>query len=102
MTKKIIFAAMTLFAALVVVHRTPPAIASDDQTVQLPGLSQPVEILTDRCGISHIYAQNEDDLFFAQGYNVARDRLFQLEIWPLQATGTVAQILARKALNCVA
>ncbi len=99
MTKKIIFAAMTLFAALVAVHRTVSAIASDNQTVQLPGLSQPVEILTDRWGISHIYAQNEDDLFFAQGYNVARDRLFQLEIWRRQATGTVAQILGRKELK---
>src|SRR2546428_3327044 len=90
---------MTLFAALVAVHRTVSAIALDNQTVQLPGLSQPVEILTDRWGISHIYARNEDDLFFAQGYNVARDRLFQLEIWRRQATGTVAEILGRKELK---
>jgi acyl-homoserine lactone acylase PvdQ len=41
------------------------------------GLKESVEILKDRWGISHIYAKNESDLFFAQGYNVARDRLFQ-------------------------
>jgi penicillin amidase len=52
-----------------------------------------VEILKDRWGVSHIYAGSEHDLFFAQGYNVARDRLFQLEIWRRQATGTMAEIL---------
>jgi penicillin amidase len=67
----------------------PPA----SQTLRVAGLEQPVEILRDRWGVSHIYAKNEHDLFFAQGYNVARDRLFQLELWRRQATGTVAEIL---------
>src|SRR6185437_13375654 len=61
--------------------------------LHLAGLEQPVEILTDRWGIAHIYAKDEHDLFFAQGYNAARDRLFQFEIWRRQATGTVAEIL---------
>ena len=69
------------------------------EKLQLPGLGQPVEILRDRWGVSHIYAQNEADLFFAQGYNVARDRLFQLELWRRQATGTVSEFLGRKALK---
>ena len=59
----------------------------------MAGLSQPVEILRDRWGINHIYAQNEADLFFAQGYAAAKDRLFQFEMWRRQATGTVAEIL---------
>jgi penicillin amidase len=57
------------------------------ETLTVAGLSQPVEILRDKWGISHIYARNEADLFFAQGYNVAHDRLFQLELWRRQATG---------------
>jgi penicillin amidase len=57
-----------------------------------------VEIIKDRWGIAHIYAQNQPDLFFAQGYNVASDRLFQLEMWRRQATGTVAEVLGEKAL----
>jgi len=57
------------------------------------GLRRPVEILKDLWGISHIYAETEHDLFFAQGYSAARDRLFQFEIWRRQATGTVAEIL---------
>jgi len=69
------------------------------ETLSVPGLSQPVEILQDRWGIAHIYASNEPDLFFAQGYNVAHDRLFQLELWRRQATGTVAEILGSKELN---
>ena len=73
--------------------------AQPSETLILPGLHQPVEMLKDHWGISHIYAQNEDDLFFAQGYNVARDRLFQLELWRRQATGTVAEILGPKELR---
>src|SRR6478672_2803103 len=69
------------------------------EKLQMPGLAQPVEILKDRWGVSHIYAQNEADLFFAQGYNVARDRMFQLELWRRQATGTVAEFLGPKALR---
>ena len=51
-----------------------PRDASQEETLHLPGLSQPVEIITDRWGIAHIYAETEDDLFFAQGFNAARDR----------------------------
>ncbi len=64
-----------------------------------PGLEEPVEILTDRWGVAHIYARNEHDLFFAQGYSAARDRLFQFEMWRRQATGTVAEILGRRELE---
>ena len=67
--------------------------------VTLPGLEEPVEILTDRWGVAHIYARNEHDLFFAQGYSAARDRLFQFEMWRRQATGTVAEILGRRELE---
>ena len=68
-------------------------------TLHVAGLRQPVEILRDSNGVSHIYAKNEHDLFFAQGYNAARDRLFQLEIWRRQATGTVAELLGPKELD---
>ena len=68
-------------------------------SLQIAGLSQPVEILRDRWGINHIYAQNEGDLFFAQGYAAARDRLFQFEMWRRQATGTVAEMLGRRELT---
>ncbi len=68
------------------------------ETLALDGLREPVEILKDNWGISHIYARNEHDLFFAQGFNAARDRLFQFEIWRRRATGTLAEIQGEKAL----
>ncbi|HEX6162918.1 MAG TPA: penicillin acylase family protein [Vicinamibacterales bacterium] len=73
--------------------------AQVDNAVQIAGLTQPVEIIRDRWGINHIYAQNEADLFFAQGYAAARDRLFQFEVWRRQATGTVSEILGRRELT---
>ncbi len=67
--------------------------------ISTPGLKESVEILRDSNGVNHIYAKNEHDLFFAQGYTAAKDRLFQFEIWRRQATGTVAEILGRRELK---
>ena len=69
------------------------------ETIAAPGLIAPVEIVTDRWGISHVYAENEHDLFFAQGWAAARDRLFQFELWRRRATGTVAEILGPRELE---
>ena len=94
---------MKRFAVLVLVGIVAALTSGQAQTapatLQMAGLSQPVEIIRDRWGINHIYAQNEPDLFFAQGYSAAKDRLFQLEIWRRQATGTVAEILGPSALT---
>jgi penicillin amidase len=86
-----------IWLALVVLIGAP--LLAETETLRIDGLEEPVEILIDNWGISHIYAKNESDLFFAQGFNAARDRLFQLEMWRRQATGTVAEILGRKELQ---
>ena len=70
-----------------------------EQSVKINGLQASVEILRDQWGINHIYAKNQSDLFFAQGYAAAKDRLFQFEIWRRQATGTVAEILGERELK---
>lgn len=70
-----------------------------EPTLTITGLQESVEIVRDQWGINHIYAENEHDLFFAQGYAAAKDRLFQFEIWRRQATGTVAEILGERELN---
>jgi penicillin amidase len=69
------------------------------ETVTLPGLRKPVEILRDRWGVPHIYAQTEDDLFFAQGYITARDRLFQIDLWRRIGTGKLAEVLGPSAID---
>ena len=66
------------------------------QVREIKGITDSVEILRDQWGINHIYAENQTDLFFAQGYAAAKDRLFQFEIWRRQATGTVAEILGER------
>jgi len=60
-------------------------------TIAMAGLSQPVEIVRDRHGVSHIYAQNQEDMFFAQGFSAARDRLWQLDLWRRQGEGKMAE-----------
>ena len=62
------------------------------EKIALPGLHQKVEILIDRWGVPHIYAENESDLFFAQGFNAARDRLFQIDLWRRRGFGELAGV----------
>jgi penicillin amidase len=62
-------------------------------TLQVPGLTDEVRIVRDRWGIPHIYAKNADDLFFAQGFVQAQDRLFQIDLWRRSTQGRLAEIL---------
>lgn len=84
---------LILFLFTVSVH------AQQSEKLTVEGLQAPVEIIVDKWGIPHIYAQNEADLFFAQGFYAARDRTFQFEIWRRQATGTVSEILGKRELR---
>ena len=68
-------------------------------SAKIDGLTDEVEVLRDNFGINHIYANNQQDLFFMQGYLAAKDRLFQFEIWRRQATGTVAEIFGAEELD---
>lgn len=54
------------------------------------GVAAPVDLLIDGHGITHIRAASLDDLFFAQGFNAARDRLFQLDLWRKRGLGRLA------------
>src|SRR5207342_1529810 len=69
------------------------------ENVSLPGLQKPVEILRDRWGVPHIYAQTVEDLFFAQGYITAKDRLFQIDLWRRIGTGKLAEVLGPPAIE---
>lgn len=87
------------FLVLLTLLTPQTGFSQNTESLQVEGLDQTVEIIKDIWGISHIYAETEHDLFFAQGYNAARDRLFQFEIWRAQATGTTAEILGPKAID---
>ena len=66
---------------------------------RIPGLRADVQVLRDRWGVPHIYAQNVDDLFMAQGYVMAQDRLWQMEMWRRQREGRMAEILGPPAVG---
>ena len=65
----------------------------------VPGLLEQVEIIRDRWGIPHIYANNLHDLFFAQGFIHSQDRLWQMEILRRTATGQLSEIFGEIALD---
>jgi penicillin amidase len=67
--------------------------------MRLPGLESPVEVIRDRWGIPHIFAKNTHDLFFAQGFVAAQDRLWQLDLWRRLAEGTLAELVGPDAVN---
>jgi penicillin amidase len=70
-----------------------------DGTVAVPGLAAPVEVLRDRYGVPHIYAESAHDLFLAQGYVVAQDRLFQMEMARRAGEGRLAEVLGPAAVE---
>ena len=70
-----------------------------DGELVIPGLRDTVEVIRDRWGIPHIYARNTDDLFFAQGYVQAQDRLWQMELWRRYNGGRLAEIVGPQAVG---
>ncbi|PTL74978.1 penicillin acylase family protein [Vitiosangium sp. GDMCC 1.1324] len=67
-------------------------------TLKAPGLNGPVEIIRDTWGVPHIFAKDEHDLFFAQGYVQGQDRLWQMEMGRRIADGTLAGMMGAAAL----
>ena len=75
------------------------SLATLDGDLKVAGLKQPVEVVRDQQGIPHIFAKNDDDLFFAQGYVMAQDRLWQMEMWRRWREGRLAEVFGPKALD---
>lgn len=91
--------ALLLFPLVLPAQVKGKATSSPGKALALSELRQPVTILRDRWGVAHIYAQNQHDLFFAQGYNAASDRLFQIEMWKRSGQGRLAEVLGRRAIE---
>lgn len=60
------------------------------ERITVPGLSATAEINIDRWGIPHIRAAHISDLFFVQGFNAARDRLWHIDLWRKRGLGILA------------
>ena len=75
------------------------ALAQTTGEMAVAGLEQPVEVIRDRWGIPHIYAGTVHDLFFAQGFVAAQDRLWQLDLWRRIAEGKLSELLGPSGLK---
>lgn len=75
------------------------ALAQTEGLLRLRGLQKPVKVLRDQWGIAHIYAETQDDLFFAQGFVAAQDRLWQMDLWRRVGEGKLAEVLGPSAVE---
>ena len=82
-----------LLAILVLVLPAEARQSIEIETHRVAGLARPAEILVDQWGVPHIYARSQDDAIFAQGFNAARDRLFQIDLWRRRGLGQLAEVL---------
>lgn len=69
------------------------SLARIDGQLSIAGLRDSVQVLRDGAGVPHIYARNLDDLFFAQGFVQAQDRLWQMEMYRRTYEGKLAEIM---------
>ena len=69
------------------------SLAQMDGRISLRGVRDTVHVMRDRWGVPHIYAKSLDDLFFAQGFVQAQDRLWQMEMYRRTYEGTLAEIM---------
>jgi len=80
-----------VLAAVAALVSTSALAAPAQERHSVDGLAKPAEIRIDRWGIAHIYAASVRDAFFLQGYNVARDRLWQVDLWRKRGLGLLAR-----------
>lgn len=73
--------------------------ATPAETLQVAGLTAPAEIRIDRWGVPYIYARSEADVFFVQGFNAARDRLFQIDLWRRRGLGQLAEVFGAEFID---
>ncbi len=76
--------------------RSQPQVAG---TLSVPGLAAPVEVIRDETGIAHLYADTPDDLFFAQGFVHASERMWQMEVFRHIGAGRVSELFGTSQLD---
>lgn len=98
----IIFGMITLIlviAFFVVTVYLDRLVEKTEGSIQLSVLKQKVDVITDANGVPKIQAQNEHDLYAAQGYVQAQYRLFQMEMSRRQASGTISEVAGEAAVD---
>jgi penicillin amidase len=80
-------------------HRAHSSLPLLDGTMRAPGLSARVEVLRDAHGVPHLRAQSLADVFFAQGYVTAQDRLWQMDLSRRHAEGQLSEVFGDRTLR---
>ena len=73
--------------------------AAQDHSYTVSGLEQAAEIVVDEWGVPHIYANTHYDAFFVQGFNAARDRLWQIDVWRRRGLGQLSAVFGAEYLD---
>ncbi|WP_010096419.1 penicillin acylase family protein [Ornithinibacillus scapharcae] len=103
--KKIIFLIVGVLLAILLIgvffvnayiNKSLPQV---EGTIEIPGLQDEVIVTTDEHGVPHIQASNDHDLYMAQGYMQAQNRIFQMELSRRQASGTLSEVVGESTIN---
>ncbi|WP_299038810.1 penicillin acylase family protein [uncultured Pseudokineococcus sp.] len=86
----LVTALVAVTAAVVLLRRPLPDVSGE---VAVPGLGADVRVLRDERGVPQVYAEDADDLFFAQGYVHAQDRFFQMDLRRHVTAGRLAELV---------
>src|SRR6185312_4253465 len=95
---KIVSILFTLLLAAMIIfglwfrHAAQSSLAQLDGTLALSGLHEPVHVVRDVHGVPHLTAANLHDLFFAQGYITAQDRMWQMDLTRRAVAGEMAEV----------
>ncbi len=73
--------------------------AAQEQSYTVSGLEQAAEIVVDEWGVPHIFAETHYDAFFVQGFNAARDRLWQIDVWRRRGLGQLSEVFGAAYLE---
>lgn len=83
------------FFAVRIATRSHP----DPYTEEAGGVSETTKVYRNSFGIPHVTANNEDDLFFAQGYVTAQDRMWQMDLWRRTGRGRLSEIIGKDGVE---
>jgi hypothetical protein len=81
-----------LFVAFCLLLAVCCNVAAQELHYAVSGLEKEAEIIVDEWGVPHIYANTHYDAFFVQGFNAARDRLWQIDLWRRRGLGKLSEV----------
>ena len=90
---------LSLILPIISMLKLSTSFADENKTYVVSGIDDVTEIVVDEFGVPHIYAENHYDVFFAQGFNAARDRLWQIDLWKRRGLGQLSEILGEQYLE---